>query len=61
MSGGGWELAEHLALEGGVLVSPGDLYGQDGADFVRLAVVQPMDRLEAAAARLARRVPTATR
>ncbi len=50
---GGWELAERLALEGGVLVSPGDLYGPDGAGFVRLAVVQPMERLAIVAERLA--------
>ena len=28
-----------------MLVSPGELYGDDGAGFVRLAVVQPMVRL----------------
>ncbi len=56
MPGGGWELAEHLALEGGVLVSPGDLYGPAGAGFVRLAVVQPMERLAVVAARLSGRV-----
>jgi aspartate/methionine/tyrosine aminotransferase len=50
--GGGWELAEHLALAAGVLVSPGDLYGPDGARFVRLAVVQPVERLAVVAARL---------
>ncbi len=38
---------------GGILVSPGDLYGQDGAGFVRVAVVQPMERLELVADRLA--------
>ena len=31
----------------GLLVSPGELYGDDGAGHVRIAVVQPMDRLEA--------------
>ncbi len=54
MSGSGWELAETLALDGGLLVSPGDLYGPDGAGFVRVAVVQPMERLELAAERLSR-------
>ena len=29
--GAGWGLAEALALEGGLLVSPGELYGPDGA------------------------------
>ncbi len=47
-----WPLAEAFALEGGLVVSPGDLYGSDGAGHVRVAVVQPMDRLEAVARRL---------
>jgi succinyldiaminopimelate transaminase len=47
-----WSMAEDLARRGGILVSPGDLYGQDGAGFVRVAVVQPMDRLELVADRL---------
>jgi aspartate/methionine/tyrosine aminotransferase len=51
---GGWALTEHLALAAGLLVSPGDLYGPDGADFVRLAVVQPMERLAVVGDRLSR-------
>jgi len=47
-----WSMAEELARLGGVLVSPGDLYGPAGAGFVRVAVVQPMDRLELVAERL---------
>jgi aspartate/methionine/tyrosine aminotransferase len=47
-----WSMAEDLARRGGILVSPGDLYGRDGAGFVRVAVVQPMDRLELVADRL---------
>ena len=54
MAGGGWELAEALALEAGLLVSPGDLYGPDGAGFVRVAVVQPMERLQLMTDRLSR-------
>ena len=54
VGGSGWELAEVLALDGGLLVSPGDLYGPDGAGFVRVAVVQPMERLALAAERLSR-------
>lgn len=50
----GWALAEHLALGAGLLVSPGDLYGPDGTGFVRLAVVQPMERLTRVGERLAR-------
>jgi succinyldiaminopimelate transaminase len=48
----GWELAARLAHEAGLLVSPGDLYGAAGADHVRLALVQPRDRLELALDRL---------
>ncbi len=48
----GWELAARLAHEAGLLVSPGDLYGAPGADHVRLALVQPRDRLELALDRL---------
>ena len=48
-----WALAAELARTAGLLVSPGDLYGPKGAGFVRVAVVQPMARLELAAERLA--------
>jgi len=54
---GAWELTAYLAATAGLLVSPGDLYGEHGAGFVRLAVVQPMDRLELAAERLATSAP----
>jgi succinyldiaminopimelate transaminase len=40
-----WAMAESLARDGGLLVSPGDLYGDQGAGHVRVAVVQPMERL----------------
>ncbi len=52
MAGAGWALTEHLALTAGLLVSPGELYGPDGAGFVRLAVVQPMERLAVVGERL---------
>jgi succinyldiaminopimelate transaminase len=48
-----WSMAEELARTAGLLVGPGDLYGADGAGFVRVALVQPMDRLELVAERLA--------
>jgi aspartate/methionine/tyrosine aminotransferase len=48
----GWSMAEDLARRAGLLVSPGALYGTDGAGHVRVAVVQPMDRLELVAERL---------
>ncbi|MDQ1379872.1 MAG: hypothetical protein QOJ71_591 [Actinomycetota bacterium] len=48
----GWEIAARLAHGAGLLVSPGDLYGALGADHVRLALVQPNERLELALDRL---------
>jgi succinyldiaminopimelate transaminase len=50
--GDAWALAHRLATEGGVLVSPGEFYGPAGAAHVRIALVQPMERLELAARRL---------
>ena len=50
---GAWVLARALAEVGGALVSPGDFYGEGGAGFVRVAVVQPDERIELVAARLA--------
>jgi succinyldiaminopimelate transaminase len=48
----GWAFCERLAAEGGALVSPGELYGSAGAGFVRVAVVQPDERLQLVAERL---------
>jgi succinyldiaminopimelate transaminase len=47
-----WAMAEALATDGGLLVSPGDLYGEGGAGHVRVAVVQPMERLALVGERL---------
>jgi succinyldiaminopimelate transaminase len=49
----GWAFARLLAERAGLLVSPGDLYGPRGADHVRIAVVQPNERLAMAMERLA--------
>jgi len=49
-----WAMAGALATDGGLLVSPGDLYGDHGAGHVRVAVVQPMERLALVGERLAR-------
>ena len=56
-----WAMAEALARDGGLLVSPGDLYGErEGAagggagGHVRVAVVQPMERLALVGERLGR-------
>jgi aspartate/methionine/tyrosine aminotransferase len=48
----GWALATMLAERSGLVVSPGELYGDAGKNFVRIAVVQPNERLELAATRL---------
>lgn len=48
-----WRFARTLAAYGGALVSPGELYGPDGAGYVRLAMVQPIERIELVAERLA--------
>jgi len=49
----GWQLAAELAERAGLIASPGDLYGDASPEHVRLAVVQPDERLELACARLA--------
>ena len=51
--GDAWGLAERLAAQLGVLVSPGEFYGPAGAGHVRVAVVQPDDRLDLVERRLA--------
>ncbi|HUR18050.1 MAG TPA: aminotransferase class I/II-fold pyridoxal phosphate-dependent enzyme [Acidimicrobiales bacterium] len=52
--GDAWGFAERLARDGGCLVSPGDLYGAAGAGHVRVALVQPVERLALVAERLAK-------
>ncbi len=51
--GDAWALTEALARRAGVLVSPGEFYGEAGSGHVRIAVVQPDERLDLAARRLA--------
>lgn len=50
--GDAWAFTERLAREGGALISPGDFYGSAGAEFVRVAVVQPDERIDLVARRL---------
>ncbi len=50
--GDGWAFAEQLAAEGGALVTPGDTFGPQGAGHVRVAMVQPMERLQLVGRRL---------
>jgi aspartate/methionine/tyrosine aminotransferase len=51
-AGDAWGFAERLAADGGVLVSPGDIYGAAGAGYVRIALVRPLESLELVASRL---------
>ena len=50
--GDAWGLARRLAEKAGVIVSPGEFYGDVATDHVRLAVVQPAELLERAIDRL---------
>ncbi len=50
--GDAWAFTERLAREAGALVSPGDFYGEAGCEYVRVAVVQPDERIDLVARRL---------
>jgi succinyldiaminopimelate transaminase len=50
--GDAWGLTDRLARTGGCLITPGDTFGPAGARHVRVAVVQPDERLELVAERL---------
>lgn len=50
--GDAWAFTRRLAEQVGALVSPGEFYGQAAADHVRIAVVQPTERIELVAERL---------
>lgn len=51
--GDAWGLARRLARDAGIVVSPGEFYGAAGTGRVRVAAVQPDDRIELAESRLA--------
>lgn len=48
----GLQMTRFFAESAGTLVSPGEAYGPKGRDHVRLALVQPMERLQLIAHRL---------
>jgi len=50
--GNSWSFAEFLAMRSGAVVSPGEFYGAAGDGYVRIALVQPTDRLEEMVRRL---------
>ena len=49
----GWSAAEFLAVDCGILVTPGSIYGPGGARHIRVALTATDERVAAAAARLA--------
>ena len=49
----GWSAAEFLAVDCGILVTPGSLYGPGGARHIRVALTATDERVAAATARLA--------
>jgi succinyldiaminopimelate transaminase len=50
--GDAWALTERLAAEAGAIVSPGEFYGEAGRGHVRVAAVQPDDRIALVVERL---------
>jgi aspartate/methionine/tyrosine aminotransferase len=53
----GWDLASWLAETTGLIVSPGDLYGEAGSGFIRIAVVVPDEEIDLVAGRLVNSSP----
>ena len=51
--GDAWALAEQLATTAGMLVSPGEFYGEAGAGHVRVSATTPDERLALLERRLA--------
>ena len=51
--GDAWAATEWLARHGGALVSPGEFYGVAGSEYIRVALVQPDDRIDLVTQRLA--------
>ena len=46
-----WAAARDLAVRAGIVVSPGEFYGSAGSGFVRIAAVQPDERIALVARR----------
>jgi succinyldiaminopimelate transaminase len=51
-AGDAWGLTERLARDAGALVTPGDTFGPAAAGYVRVAMVQPLERLALVGRRL---------
>ncbi len=50
---GAWNLATRLATDVGLIVSPGEFYGADGSEYIRIAVVQSNEAIADLSNRLA--------
>ncbi len=50
--GDAWALAHRLAETAGIVVSPGEFYGEAGSGHVRVAAVQPVEQLRIALRRV---------
>ena len=50
--GDAWGAALDLARQAGIVVSPGEFYGPAGTDHIRVAAVQPDERIDLAARRV---------
>ncbi len=50
--GDAWALTNRLAEEVGLIVSPGEFYGEQGTGYVRVAVVQGDDAISELSRRL---------
>lgn len=50
--GDAWAAALDLARRAGIVVSPGEFYGPDATDHIRVAAVQPDERIDLAARRV---------
>lgn len=57
--GNGTEFAQKLIVEDNILVLPGEVFGKAYRNFVRIALVQPIDRLSAAAEKIRDRLMAA--
>lgn len=51
-SGNGTQFAHDLLKKVGIVVTPGLAFGSEGSNYVRLALVQPKDKLEEALTRI---------
>jgi aspartate/methionine/tyrosine aminotransferase len=51
--GDAWACTNWLAEHGGMIVSPGEFYGEAATSYIRVALVEPDDKLDDVAKRFA--------